>query len=291
MTGMPRSPVPASNRANQALRSPQRGAVSCPDKMARVLRVGLFPYLNAQPLVFGLRDQPDMQLVIDLPSRIADRFRKDELDLAMVPSLEAATLGAPVLDSVCIASDGPVETVMLHHRVALHEVRTVATDEASRTSAALAKILIAEASGRLPRALPFSPSAGGVPAADAILVIGDPAFRFSREGFAALDLGRAWKERRALPFVFAVMVAGPRATEPGLSARIRAATRRGLESAGAIAGSYNSGVDAGRAEHYLRHVIRYDLGERETRGLALFHRLAAATGLLTQAKELEFHAI
>ena len=95
----------------------------------------------------------------------------------------------------------------------------------------------------------------------------------------------------ALPFVFAVMVMGPQAVGKGLPARVRAATQKGLDSASAIARSYNSGVDAARAEHYLRHVIRYDLGEREKEGLALFHRLAQARGLLDHAKELEFDAI
>ena len=104
--------------------------------MALPLRIGLFPYLNSQPLIFGLSTESAVELVVDLPSRIADRFRAGELDLAMVPSFEAATLGAPILDSVCIASDGPVETVTLHHRVALQEVKTLAADEASRTSAA-----------------------------------------------------------------------------------------------------------------------------------------------------------
>ena len=259
--------------------------------MAARFRVGLFPYLNVQPLVFGLHDEPDMELAIDLPSRIADRFRKDELDLAMVPSFEAATLEAPVLDSVCIASDGPVETVLLHHRVPLSKVRTMAVDEASRTSVALSKILIAEAGGGLSLTIPFSPSAGAMPDADAILVIGDPAFTFSRNGFTPMDLGGAWRERQALPFVFAVMVMGPQAVGKGLPARVRAATQRGLDSASAIARSYNSGVDAARAEHYLRHVIRYDLGEREKEGLALFHRLAQARGLLDHAEELEFDAI
>ncbi|MEO8499975.1 MAG: menaquinone biosynthesis protein [Vicinamibacteria bacterium] len=255
------------------------------------LRVGLFPYLNVQPLVFGLRDEPGMELVLDLPSRIADLFRSGELDLAMVPSFEAATLQARVLPSVCIASDGPVETVLLHHRVGLSEVRTLAADEASRTSVALSKILIAEASGRVPSTVPYSPSSGATPDADAMLVIGDPAFAFSRDGYARMDLGEAWRAKRALPFVFAVLVAGGRAAGRGLAARIREATLRGLDAASDIARSYNSGVDAARAEHYLRHVIRYDLGAREKEGLALFHRLAQEKGLLAQARELEFDAI
>lgn len=259
--------------------------------MALPLRIGLFPYLNVQPLIFGLSAESDVELVIDLPSRIADRFRKGELDLAMVPSFEAATLGAPVLNSICIASDGPVETVMLHHRVALDRVKTLALDEASRTSAALAKILIAQVSGQVPHCASFSPLSTSLPDTDALLVIGDPAFTFTRPGFEGLDLGRAWRLQQSLPFVFAVMVAGTRAKGSGISARISEATRRGLEAASTIARSYNSGVDAVRAERYLRSVIRYDLGQREKEGLALFCRLAQANGLLARMKELEFHAI
>lgn len=255
------------------------------------LRVGLFPYLNVQPLIHGLSGDRDVELVIDLPSRIADRFRNHELDLAMAPSFEAATLDAPILAAACVASDGPVETVILHHRVPLDRVETLAADEASRTSVALAKMLIADAGGRLPRTTSFSPRAAGTPDTDAVLVIGDPAFLWRADGYARMDLGEEWRRRHGLPFVFAVLVKSPRADSRGLGARIGEAKMRGLEAASTIARSYNSGVDAARAEHYLRHVIRYDLGEREKLGLALFHRLAQAKGLLAHVKELEFHAI
>ncbi len=254
------------------------------------LRVGLFPYLNVQPIIHGLRGDGDVQLVIDLPSRIADRFRSNQLDLAMVPSFEAATLDARILGSVCIASDGPVETVALHHKVPLDRVKSIAVDEASRTSAALARLLIAEDAGALPRTIPFSPKAADTPETDAVLVIGDPAFHWKREGFARLDLGEEWRRRRGLPFVFAVMVLGGHKAE-GLAARLAPATSPSHDAASALARSYNSGVDPGRAEHYLRQVIRYDLGPREKEGLALFHRLAQANDLLGELKELRFHAV
>lgn len=260
-------------------------------KMARRLRIGLFPYLNVQPVVYGLRAEPDIDLILDLPSRIADRFRNHDLDLAMVPSLEAATLEAPLLNSVCISSEGPVETVMLHHRVPLNRIETLAVDEASRTSVALAKILIAEESGRLPISFVFSPGDAELKDTDAALVIGDPAFRWSRDGYTPLDLGEEWHRRRSLPFVFAVMVRNPGMSGRDIEDRIGKATRRGLAAASAIARSYDADVDPLRAEHYLRHVIRYDLGAREKEGLALFHSLARGRGLLAPAKELEFHAI
>lgn len=258
--------------------------------MALPLRVGLFPYLNVQPLIFGLTSETDVELVIDLPSRIADRFRRGELDVAMIPSFESATLEARVIESACIASDGPVETVTLHHRVELHRVQTLALDEASRTSSALAKILIAEASGQIPESRSFSPMSTDPPDTDAILVIGDPAFTFARPGFTRLDLGREWQRRHAHPFVFALMVVAPQSERHGLSARIEKAKQRGLEAASIIARSYDSGVDPVRAENYLRNVIHYDLGHREKEGLALFYRLAQANGLLAHVKELEFYA-
>jgi chorismate dehydratase len=259
--------------------------------MALPLRIGLFPYLNVQPLIHGLRGETDFDIVIDLPSRIADRFHNGELDLAMVPSFEAPGLGAPVLDSVCIAGAGAVETVLLHHRVPLARVQTLALDTASRTSAALAKILIAEAAGRLPETRVFSPLTKETPDADAILVIGDPAFTWTRPGYEALDLGGEWFVRTGLPFVFALMSAGERARGREMSKRLLRAIRVGQEAAPIIASSYNSGVDSARAEHYITKVIRYDLGPREKEGLALFYRQARTHALRTAQKELEFHAL
>jgi chorismate dehydratase len=269
----------------------ERGAIVTLPQMAPPLRIGLFPFLNVQPLIFGLSTEADVLLVIDLPSRIADRFREGELDLAMVPSFEAATLDSPILDSVCVASDGPVETVILHHRKALENVKSLAVDEASRTSAALAKIMIAQASGRIPDTAAFSPLSATTPDTDAIVVIGDPAFVYSRPGFQARDLGLEWQRQHSLPFVFAVMALGPRAVRPGMARRILEATRRGLDAASTIAHSYNSPVAPARAENYMRNVIRYGLGPREKEGLALFYRQAHAKGLLARVKELEFHAI
>jgi chorismate dehydratase len=259
--------------------------------MTTRLRVGLFPYLNVQPLVTGLENASDIEMTIDVPSRIASAFREGRLDAAMIPSFEAASMGALVHDSICIASDGPVETVLLHHRVPLARIETVALDEASRTSAALTKILIEDASGRAPRVSPTRASEASFADADAILLIGDPAFAFERAGYERLDLGEIWCRAHGLPFVFAVMVLSPAAASSSLPSRLVTSLRKGLDSASGIARSYNSGVDARRAERYLREVIRYDFGAREKEGLRLFYRLAREKGLLTDAKELRFHAI
>lgn len=258
--------------------------------MPRELRVGLFPYLNVQLLHHGLRRCPDVRVVSDVPSKIASAFRAGELDLAMVPSFEAATLEAPLVDGIGIAAEGPVETVLLHLRTPLAEVRSLALDEASRTSAALSKLLVLEAAGTLPESRSFQGAHEQAPEADGILVIGDPAFRFTRPGYAPLDLGAEWHRRERLPFVFAVMAMRPEVLELRPRGLLMEALAAGREAASNLARSYNSGVDAARAERYMTRVIRYEIGPREKEGLALFHRLARERGLLPPTKELEFHA-
>ena len=47
-------------------------------------RIGAVQYLNTRPLIYGLGDSLDF----DLPSRLADRLAIDELDAALIPSIE-----------------------------------------------------------------------------------------------------------------------------------------------------------------------------------------------------------
>lgn len=250
------------------------------------LRFGLFPYLNVRPILWGLRTNPGFAPVLDSPARVAERFRAGELDLAFVPSFEAMTMGAPILDGIAVGSDGPVETVVLGARRPLREVRRLALDDASRTSAALASVLVAEASGALPDIVRWRPDAEPVPGGvDAALVIGDPAFRASfGAGFRTLDLGEVWRASTALPFVFAVIVA--RTPEIGLraSADLRAALAAGLADLAVSLAAHPHFVGPERATRYLTRSIRYDFGPREHQGLTMFMARARAWGLAGPAR-------
>lgn len=245
------------------------------------LRFGLFPYLNVRPLLWGLRSDPRFFLVLDSPARVAERFRNGELDLAFVPSFEAASMGVPILDGLAIGSDGPVETVLLGARKPLSAVRRVALDEASRTSAALARVLIAEAAGAPPEVVAWRPDSEAIPkSADAALVIGDPAFRVRfPPGFTIYDLGEVWRGSTALPFVFAVIVARTEDIGHAAAPAVRSALQAGLADLGASLAAHPHFVGPDRATRYLTHSIRYDFGAREHAGLTMFLGRARAWGL------------
>jgi chorismate dehydratase len=142
------------------------------------MRIGAVNYLNSKPLVYGLESlAPQVRVTYDLPSRLADSLVAGRLDVALVPSVEFfRTPSSTIVSDACVACRGPVLSVKLHFRVPPQDVRRVALDEGSRTSAALTRILLAEIYGVQPTWEPL-PIGCGIETtdADAVLLIGDRA--------------------------------------------------------------------------------------------------------------------
>src|SRR5437667_11774699 len=112
--------------------------------MANPIRIGAVNYLNTKPLICDLEMlAPEGELVLDLPSRLADLLAQGQLDVALIPVIEYFRAGSySVVPGLCIASRGPVLSVTLFSRVPWTSIRRVALDVGSRTSAALTRILL-----------------------------------------------------------------------------------------------------------------------------------------------------
>ena len=257
----------------------------------RPLRLGVVSYLNAMPLVHGLDRDPRFALVRDVPSRVAEMLHAGEVDLGMIPSVEYAAGEYAIVPGIAIGSRGPVRSVNLFHRRPLAGVRKVALDVSSRTSVALAKILLRERLGHDPEYVSMGPPVEAMlGAADAALVIGDPALYF-RGDAERVDLGEEWTARTGLPFVFAFWAGRLGVVDEAGIARLQQALRAGQGAVAEIAAQYN-GLGAGRGaenEAYLRRNIVFDLGESEQAGLREFYRRAHALGLIPRVPELRFH--
>ncbi|MEK6248352.1 MAG: menaquinone biosynthesis protein, partial [Planctomycetales bacterium] len=167
--------------------------------------------MNAKPLVHGLEAMlPKAQISYDLPSRLADRLTGEELDLALVPSIELADHPDwQIVSDACIGCEGPVMSVKLLFRVVPRQVRSLALDEGSRTSAALAQILLHEIHQIRPQLERFAIGTDLASTdADAVLLIGDRAIDVDSDSFAEVwDLGELWCRQTKLPFDFALWVA------------------------------------------------------------------------------------
>jgi len=254
----------------------------------RSLRVGAVQYLNTRPLVHGLAASA-VDLVFDLPSRLADRLASRDLDVALIPSIELFRGGDyRVVSDACIGCRGPVMSVKLCFRTPPDRVTTLAIDEGSRTSVALARILLAERHGVHPRLENLPIGAGpGDTRADAVLLIGDRALGSAGWGAFQVvwDLGDEWCRWTGLPFVFAVWAArrdvDARRIEPLLTAA-RDAGRANL-AAIAAAEAAAHGLTVPQCLGYLRDNLHYDLGPREREALWLFQTRAATLSLAPPA--------
>jgi chorismate dehydratase len=275
-----------SATASVPLRSASKGAPAAP------LRLGAVSYLNAQPLIHGLEQEPGLRLQQDVPSRVAERLHAGELDLGMIPSIEYAFGEYAIVPGIAVGSRGPVRSVLLYHSRPLEDVRRVALDTSSRTSVALLKILFSERLGRDPEYVPMPPGLEDMLAtADAALLIGDPALD-QRTDVPRLDVGEEWTRLTGLPFVYAFW-AGPRGvvTPRGVE-RLQAALLAGCDALPEIALRHAAG-DAERAAvyaDYLRTNVVYRLEGDEIAGLREFYRRAHALDLTPSPTELSFHA-
>ena len=121
------------------------------------LRVGIVNFLNSKPLAWGFLKGHHADLFAPSyhpPSMVARLLAQGNLDIGLIPSIEVQRIpNLRVLPDMCVAAHHEVRSVLLVSRVPIQEVRRVALDTNSRTSATLIRILLRERWGLDPRAL------------------------------------------------------------------------------------------------------------------------------------------
>jgi chorismate dehydratase len=263
------------------------------------LRIGVVSYLNSKPLFEDLAELlPEAEIRLDYPSRLADQLAAGELDVALIPSVEyfrGQHRDYEIVSDACVAARGPVLSVKLYSRVPAGKIRTLALDEGSRTSATLARVLLAERFGVEPQLEPLPMQCTTQDTlADAVLLIGDRAMFPPEEQFPVTwDLGQEWFEWTGLPFVFAMWVARPGLDLEPIEAALSEARNRGearlVDIAHREAPTLNLPVST--AVQYLTLNLHYRLAAAERTGLRLFHQLAARNGLAPEGVDLVFSRV
>lgn len=254
-------------------------------------RIGAVSYLNTKPLIHGLEDALESgdSLTLDLPSRLASQLESGELDVALIPSVEYFRgRDYRIVSDAAIACRGPVWSVRLASRVPVKDIRRLALDEGSRTSAAMVRILLWQMHGLKPETTVFSidQSPESVDA-DAVLIIGDRAMHPERGVYHEIwDLGDRWCRYTELPFVFAMWVARPGVDVDRLAVVLQSCRDSGVDALESIAGEYaaSHGLTNEDLHRYFAENLHFRLGKREMSGLDRFRLGCQQLGLIAQQK-------
>ena len=220
-------------------------------------------------------------LTFRLPSECADLVAAGAADIGIVPAFELTRQNLAVVPGVGIASRGAVRSILLISKCPAAGIRTLAGDTSSRTSVALARIVLANKFGTTPQVLPRAPELETMLAdADAALIIGDPALRLDPATlpYHVYDLGQEWTEWTGLPMVFAVWAGPSAAIAPATIAAFQESAGYGREHLEEIvaAESIERGFPPDLVRCYLTRHIVCELTAAEEKGMELYLRYARA---------------
>jgi chorismate dehydratase len=268
------------------------------------LRIAAINFLNPAPLMWDfehlpLADELAKRYHIDrmTPSECAAQLADGRSDIGLIPIASlATTAGLRILPGCTIASKGRVRSLLLVHRASqpLVSIRSVASDTASRTTVAYARMLFHKwGNGDVP----FMPLAADLDLmlerADAAIVIGDPALlaleeRFNRlertgEELAYRDLAEEWRQLTGLAFVSAVWgIACSGVLKERLVDDFIQSRDHGLANIDALVAewAHRIPVPESTIRSYLTTNIHYVLDGEIVEGMQGFFRMAAEYGVL-----------
>jgi predicted solute-binding protein len=248
-----------------------------PTKLGR-LRVCAVSYLNTTPLVWGMLhgdQRGQFELDFRVPSGCADAVAGGNADIGIVPSFELTRQDLEVLPGAGIACHGAVRSILLISKRPAAEIRQLAADSSSRTSVQLARVILERKYGAAPEVISHPPDVDAMlAAADAALVIGDPALRIDpgKLPFHVYDLGAEWLEMTGKPMVFAVWAGRRDAVTPEVTQAFRESCRFGrmrIDEIVAVEAAARGFAPELVRNYLTRHII-HELGPAHYAGLDLF---------------------
>jgi chorismate dehydratase len=245
----------------------------------KIYKVGVVSYLNSKPFLEGLLHSPVIQLMhlqVLPPAVIAELLIKGDIDLGLVPVKVIHQLPKAIVNTnYCIGSTDYVHSVCLFSNTSIDKCHTVILDSESRTSVALAKVLLRD---YFKHQVSFIQSHQGYESelCDGVagLIIGDRAFKWHGHYRYVYDLGHYWRLLTGLPFVFAAWVSNTE-LEKDFAKRFNDALASGIDSLNTWLPAFQSLYPDMSLREYFTQNISYQLDADKQKALELFLQLSS----------------
>ena len=245
--------------------------------MDKKWRIGAVSYLNTRPLLLGMEQSPfcdSIDLVKSYPAQIAQDLLDGNIDIGLIPVAIMPLLSSPqIVSKYVIGTEGEVASVALFSQVPMDQIEKVYLDYQSRTSVALAKILLKQ---HWKKEVEFLIATEGyineISGKTAGIIIGDRALASLNHFEHIYDLGLAWKAHTGLPFVFAAWVANKPIPSEFMEA-FDVANGYGLTHLDEVIALIPATDQVYDLHKYYTENISYTLTEEKKKGLESFLKL------------------
>jgi chorismate dehydratase len=268
------------------------------------LRISAISFLNTAPLMWDFENgetaeqlRQDFEISYTVPSHCAEQLKDGSADIGIIPVAAYTTIpDLVIVPDVAIAAKNKVRSILLVSKVAIDKIRSVATDDSSRTSAALVEIYLRKFVGLDPGFSRQKPSLKEMLQwHDAALLIGDPALQARTDGYFVYDLAEEWKRWTGRPFVFAFWAVRRaalerRMKEPNIAQVFQQSRDNGLKHIPEIASAWAAKLSLSPKliADYLTENVDYGLDPENLEGLRLFFKYGVECGVFSQVPELAF---
>ena len=264
--------------------------------MNNPFRLAASSYLNSAPLIWSFLNGPhrgSVDFVEAVPARCSELLADGVVEGALVPVIEYQRIPSGFLvPNVCVGSQKEVLSVVLVSKnKRLEDIRSVALDNSSRTSATLVKVIFREFLQHEPEWATRVPNLEEmIEKNDAALIIGDPGMTFPRQGLNVWDMASLWQQHTGLGFVFAMWMVRDEVIERARTLDFAGARDEGVAHVEEIVRSYQDKIPMPVSElrNYLTENIVFNVDESMERGLRLYFELAFKHGLIERVKPLRF---
>lgn len=238
------------------------------------VKISVVSYLNSIPFVYGLEKVSNERLTIskDIPSICAAKLIDGSIDIGLIPiAMISKVPHAKIISDYCISGNGKVASVLLVSNSPIEEITTIYKDCQSRTSVALAQILVRDYWKKEVQWKEEETNFLQPKQFEGIVIIGDRALKNYHQYKHVYDLSEYWKAHTGLPFVFACWVANKKIDE-----ELVAFLNNAFKSSFTEIDKYCDGINTDSkisGRDYLMKYIQYELTEDAKKGMNLFLEL------------------